>query len=356
MGKKLDPEDKIAVLKRTCMVVITDEWCYWRVAGEEPCEVDRIHCKDVGPLPTMSVLAPGAHSLITSWKESAVEIPDDYDEQLALEAEWVNAVMSKGALPVPTVRTAVTATMPRVALVPMADTPPAEETQPDVHVERPAMDGTYRIYVPRVSSQTTSKRARFSINSVSGRSGREPGFPPSGSVQAEAVRVGPGSASQSSTMVEAVVKQARVSEATSSKDWHAGGDVSQVPITNNPVKQERRSVKREVHVDGSPLRTQRNTVEQLRAELAEAERIQNLRQRVREEEAKLSQMTQGSGLKSEHHGPDDPFRDVDRAFAEDTRTTPYDVDGSTDPVKEEAPSQAAPQLLPAGECIMVDDD
>ena len=98
--KDMDDESVLAVLKRSCLVVITKVWCYWRIASEKENDVPRIE-RPLDLAGRSSLVDPGASHVVSAWKEQRVELPEDYEEQLAFEETWLNAVLSKGALQVP---------------------------------------------------------------------------------------------------------------------------------------------------------------------------------------------------------------------------------------------------------------
>ena len=97
----MDYESKLALLKRSALIVITSNNIYWRVPSEQPLDVRRLPRRDesnqVRPIISLS-----AYDMISTWKgDDKVEYPEDYEDQLAFEERWMNAVMSRGALPVP---------------------------------------------------------------------------------------------------------------------------------------------------------------------------------------------------------------------------------------------------------------
>ena len=93
-------ESKLAVLKRVCLIVVTAHWLCWRPATEALVDVQRVdvltHTRHDSVL-----VDPTAFPVVEGWRNGEVVTPDNYEEQLAVEAEWMNAVMSKGALAVP---------------------------------------------------------------------------------------------------------------------------------------------------------------------------------------------------------------------------------------------------------------
>ena len=40
--KDVDTKFKLAVVKRSCLVLVTKEWCYWRIASEKEVEAKRV--------------------------------------------------------------------------------------------------------------------------------------------------------------------------------------------------------------------------------------------------------------------------------------------------------------------------
>ena len=99
--KDMDEESKMAVLKRSCVVVITLEWIYWRIANENRVPVNRLKFQADG-LGSRSLVHTSAHDLVRAWKEGdSITFPENYEEQLVWEEQWMNAVMSKAALPIP---------------------------------------------------------------------------------------------------------------------------------------------------------------------------------------------------------------------------------------------------------------
>ena len=113
--KEMDEESILAVLKRSCMVVVTKRWCYWRPATENEVVVKRRHL-EVGLGGVEGLLSPTASDVVSAWKEERSACPEDYEEQLAFEEQWMNAAMSKGSLEIPRLSPA-----PAVGAAPAAD-------------------------------------------------------------------------------------------------------------------------------------------------------------------------------------------------------------------------------------------
>ena len=47
--QNFDDESKLAILKRSCIILVSNDWCYWRIAGERRCDVNRVR---LNPLAT----------------------------------------------------------------------------------------------------------------------------------------------------------------------------------------------------------------------------------------------------------------------------------------------------------------
>ena len=119
-GERIDEESKLAVLKRSCLIVVTKDWLYWRPPTQDEVDVERIKLGTAATPFSMKLLHPSAGPLYEGYRANKVEFPEDYEEQLAWEHTWLNAVLSKGALPIP--RYERDDGVPQVALVP--DLPP----------------------------------------------------------------------------------------------------------------------------------------------------------------------------------------------------------------------------------------
>ena len=98
--RDMDEESSLGVLKRSCMVVITKRWCYWRPSTENEVDVKRTKL-EVGLGGVEGLLNPSASAVVSAWKEERSAFPEDYEEQLAFEEQWMNAAMSKGGLQIP---------------------------------------------------------------------------------------------------------------------------------------------------------------------------------------------------------------------------------------------------------------
>ena len=99
--KDFDHASKMAVVKRACVVIITDDWCYWRVADDKEKRVQRIKLDSIITGGSKYLVAEDARPVIKSWKDGRAVLPEDYEEQLELEARWMNAALSEGALDIP---------------------------------------------------------------------------------------------------------------------------------------------------------------------------------------------------------------------------------------------------------------
>jgi len=161
--KDMELESKIAILKRACLIVVTREWVYWRVASEDEVAVKRLKliCDTDG---SKSMVNVRAAPVISSWKESDIVYPDDYEEQLAWEEAWINAVMSKGALQIPCLRPVPAGRAEGARAGQLPDGAPLSQL-PDTQSEiiRADMDGKYRLPVPVVQGGSTL-RDRFRIS------------------------------------------------------------------------------------------------------------------------------------------------------------------------------------------------
>lgn len=92
--KHMDHESKLAVVKRSCIVVVTNRWIYWRPAGEEEVDVKRLRLNTSETGNTNKLVDSSANDVVSSWKEGKLKLPDDHEEQLAWEECWMNATRS----------------------------------------------------------------------------------------------------------------------------------------------------------------------------------------------------------------------------------------------------------------------
>ena len=102
-GKDMDDESKLAVLKRSCLIVATHQWLYYRIATRDAIEVPRLNLEDKCGMneDNWSLIAPSARPVVGNWLESVAEPPTDYQDQLQWEEAWMSAVMSNGDVDIP---------------------------------------------------------------------------------------------------------------------------------------------------------------------------------------------------------------------------------------------------------------
>ena len=99
--KDMDDESKLAVLKRTCLIVVTASFIYWRPAGEKEVNVKRLPLDSDNTANSNKLVRECQGHLVEAWRQGQADTSEDYEDQLAFEEQWMNAIMSKGALTVP---------------------------------------------------------------------------------------------------------------------------------------------------------------------------------------------------------------------------------------------------------------
>lgn len=145
-----DIESKLAILKRSCVIVITSDWVYWRAATEEAITVKRIKKGDKTDGLT-KLVNPRYGSVVKAWQEGNLDLPDDYEEQLSWEEAWMNAVMSQGALEIPRLTPRASASIDETRLLPdgtpLSQQPPAPRA---LSIAPAGVNHEYHIPVPAV--------------------------------------------------------------------------------------------------------------------------------------------------------------------------------------------------------------
>ncbi len=83
-----------------------------------------------------------------------MELPEDHDEQLAFEEQWMNAAMSRGALPIPRIIPSIPQGVGHVH--PLADhAPMSQDSQADATHILPSQAGGYHFHVPVIQTVST---------------------------------------------------------------------------------------------------------------------------------------------------------------------------------------------------------
>ena len=341
--KDMDAESKLAVLKRSCVVVITKEWLHWRAATQEDVDVRRVKLGTDATGGEKDLVIDSAKPVIRSWKEGALELPEDYEEQLEWEERWMNAVMSKGALPIPSLSPPPPPVhvLPDAAPGPFAD--PVVSSQSTVgEVARPTQGGTYDFPMVPVVAATSLKRARF----VEGAASKKH----KGAIslrQASSVGLSPAS------IVEpprgALLQEAR----RLLKSESIGAATPLATPTATPRSPGLKHLKAE-SADAAAVSKQAEKVEVLRRELAEAERLQRMRADLAEAEDKLESLTQAVVPKPEPMA-DNAFHDLVKAFASETEGDNFQIEDSPVKFKPEPLQSEGPTLSPPT-CIDLDSD
>jgi hypothetical protein len=160
-NKDMDYESKLALLKRSCVIVATADdaglanWLYYRFATEDHTAVRRIQfSRDTNG--SRSLVNSEWIDVIKAWKDKTLtDLPENHDELLAWEEEWMNAVMSKGALAIPRLSPVRVAAPGPAFAEGTAPSQPADEAVPRVSVAADN-DGIYRF--PVLATGTSSTR------------------------------------------------------------------------------------------------------------------------------------------------------------------------------------------------------
>jgi hypothetical protein len=275
-GKDMDLESKHAVLKRSCLIVITDDWLYYRIATRDAVEVPRLSLLDKCGA-EISLIASSARPVVGNWLNQVLELPTDHQQQLEWEEAWMKAVMSNGGMDVPRLGTPpVDGTNGIVVL------PPSQSQQiPPQNRIRAGVDGLYHFSVPRVQSGSVV-RAKFRI----------PG----------AQREAPSTASASSSTPLAPVPLATSGPSSASSPTAPTRSARSASIpSDGPAKR----VKAEPGVRASKMRE----IEELRLKLSQAE----------------DQLNTLPVAKQEPLDEDDGFRDMVNDFVKETKETPMEI-------------------------------
>ena len=157
-----DDDSKMAVVKRVCVVIITEDWCYWRVAGGTKRSVPRVKLGSAATGGSRYLLADCTLPVLDAWKGNCLVLPEDHDEHLEFEERWMTAAMSGGVLTIPRLR-------PAVGPTPVLPDAPHHAPQSDAPDEARAVmvpvgpDGAHEfpgVFQPQASS---ARRASFRI-------------------------------------------------------------------------------------------------------------------------------------------------------------------------------------------------
>ena len=354
----MDAESKLAVVKRACFVVITTKWLYWRpspaVGGQEQVEVKRIKLGSPETENSTTLVADDAREAVEAWKDGRQEFPEDYEEQIAWEEEWMNAVMSNGALPIPRAQPE----LPAAAIIPealVADPTPATQVE-TVHADA---QGRYNIPIARVSSHTSSKRRRFNFSLSRGESSSvsvnqpfaiesldHPQCPSSSSSGSRARStcsqpvpqlsdVGPVSR-ESTPTVPLTQEHGSAARTAPIKQEYKRVKAESSDVVGNTAKRKQ-DYKRVKAESTDVVAKQEAKVARLHQELADLERARVLRAQIEREEQELLNMSAGGVVKSESE--DNAFNELVEKFVADTRECSLTIDESPVKIKPEPSSQ-----------------
>jgi hypothetical protein len=130
--KDMDEESKLAVCKRSALVVASKLFLYWRPATEEEVDVKRVRLRSDATDGFKDLVDCSAKPLVDSWKKGNTQLPEDHEEQLAWEESWMNAAMSDGALPIPRRRPTPATNDAPVGRITIPDRAPQAPTIPAV--------------------------------------------------------------------------------------------------------------------------------------------------------------------------------------------------------------------------------
>ena len=209
-GKDMDPESMLAVVKRCCFIVVTNEWIYYRVATENTVDVPRLKLTDETEM-SKSLMTREFYATSLAWKNGDLELPECYEEDLAWEESWMNAVMSKGALDIPRLspaRDGPNAPEDGVGIVP--PTPSQDDAVPPLSIRADSQGNYGPIPFARTGTGSTL-RSKFCI----------PKSGPSSASRSSGLKMGTGSHSASAASSGASASCAMPSVPSTPSDAHA---------------------------------------------------------------------------------------------------------------------------------------
>ena len=286
--KNFDLESKIAILKRSCFVAITKDWVYWRPATEQAVPVSRLRFADHGANGG-KLVDPRAGPVVGAWRDGIVELPEDHDEQLAIEETWMNAAMSKGTVPIPRL---MPVKAPRVVDAVSASplrTAVSQDSQADADRIIPSSTGDYHFHVPVVNRGATV-HSRFQFK-----------------------------ASGSSCSLESL----RLSTAASSMNVPLQQDASALPSSSTSPSSGQAPPPKRVKKEPGVIASSSQRAEKV-------ERIAELKRQLEEEQYALDAAPSSPPVKDEPRSDEfgSPFRAIVSAFADETKEKPMAIDDS----------------------------
>lgn len=108
------------------------------------------------------LIADAAGPVIEAWKDNVVELPETHADDVAWEAEWMNAIMSKGSLEVPRIGAVPVATICGFPDA-VASVPSQSESHGQPDIVNPMPGGSYAIPIPLVGGNSSMLRSRFHL-------------------------------------------------------------------------------------------------------------------------------------------------------------------------------------------------
>jgi len=276
-GKEVDEESKLAVLKRSCFVVLTNEWVYWRVATRDLVEVPRVNWF-VKAGDNKSIVDDSAIPVIASWQEKQLQLPANYDEQLRWEEKWMEAVMSKGVKAIP--RLIPLPEEPPSGFDVIPSTPAGVTATPPVRIQA-GIDGQYHVPIPVIGTGGVL-RSKFNFGKT-------------------------GSMTSACSRPSASTTNASSSAAASSSSTAGGNSVIGKPAPGEGY-------------DAKRVKTERG------ARVAKTHEIEELKEQLQRAQSDLE--TLPLDIKQEALDHDDAFSDMVAAFASETEQCPMTIEDS----------------------------
>ena len=165
-----DYESKCALLKKSCLLVATaDEggdpnWLYWRAPTADKVDVQRLKFK-YDTQGSSSLVNNSAHDMTQAWTTREVRLPENYEEQLAWEEQWMNAVLSHGALEIPRMTPRSPAHPSRSEETRVPPTPSQTPGEQGAYRVQAGADGQYVWPCPHIASGSVT-RSKFNFASA----------------------------------------------------------------------------------------------------------------------------------------------------------------------------------------------